>query len=180
VGYVSPRLQDGYDLETRAEEVIVAALRGSVGLYGDAPAAGERAEAEAWMARLGLEAMRGVPFGRLSTGWARRFLLAGALAGSPPVLLLDEPCSGLDAESRKLFLDALPPLAARGTQIVLVSHHGRDITPLFSHELRLEEGRVAFAGPRLPRRIPLAEGENFFRKSDKKAQNGLPFSPEPC
>jgi molybdate transport system ATP-binding protein len=148
VGYVSPRLQDGYDPGTTAEDVVVSGLRGSIGLYGDVPTAEERAEAEAWMARLGLLAMRGVPFARLSGGFGRRFLLARALAGSPPVLLLDEPCAGLDAESRDLFLEALAILAARGVQIIHVSHNAKDISPLFSHELRLNEGRVAFAGPR--------------------------------
>jgi molybdate transport system ATP-binding protein len=128
------------------------------------------------MARLGLEAARGVPFAQLSSGWARRFLLARALAGSPPVLLLDEPCSGLDAESRNLFLSALPLLAAKGVQIIHVSHHSRDITPLFSHELRLEEGRVAFAGPRVPSPSPAgisAGREKNLPKSGKTPRNGL-------
>ncbi|MDR1360086.1 MAG: ATP-binding cassette domain-containing protein [Deltaproteobacteria bacterium] len=148
VGYVSPRLQDGYDPESTAEEVVVSGLRGSIGLYGGAPTAEERAVAWAWMERMGLLAMRGLPFAQLSSGWGRRFLLARALAGSPPVLLLDEPCSGLDAASRDLFLKSLAVLAARGVQIIHVSHQSEDIAPFFSHELRLEGGRVAFAGPR--------------------------------
>jgi molybdate transport system ATP-binding protein len=182
VGYVSPRLQDDYDPDASGEEIVISGLRGSIGLYGAAPSAGERDEAGAWMARLGLEAMRGVPFSHLSSGWARRFLLARALAGSPPVLLLDEPCSGLDAESRSLFLNALPLLAAKGVQIIHVSHHSEDNAALFTHELRLEEGRVAFAGPRalfLSRRTP-EDKEKFFPESGERAQNGLPFFLKLC
>jgi ABC-type molybdenum transport system ATPase subunit/photorepair protein PhrA len=74
-------------------------------------------------------------------------MLARALAASPPMLLLDEPCSGLDAEGRDLFFDNLRELAQGGVTLVCVSHHG-DRSDLFTHELRLEKGRVLFAGPR--------------------------------
>ncbi|MDR2161930.1 MAG: ATP-binding cassette domain-containing protein [Desulfovibrio sp.] len=148
VGYASDRLQDACDLGGSAEEIIIAGLRGGIGLHGGPPTEEEKAEAGLWMERLDLLSMRDVPFERLSDGWARRFLLARALAGSPPVMLLDEPCAGLDAASREKFLDALALLAAGGTHIIHVSHHPGDLPSLFSHELRLENGRVAGAGRR--------------------------------
>lgn len=150
VGYVSDRLQDTYDYNLSAEDVVLSGLDGSIGLYRE-PGDEERAQARAWLERLGLAPVAASPFHSLSTGTARRVLLARALAGAPPVLLLDEPCSGLDEKSRVLLLNALPGLAARGVTIIYVSHYERDKSDLFTHELRLENGRALFAGPRSPK-----------------------------
>ncbi len=147
VGYVSDRLQDAYDYDLHAEDVVISGLRGSIGLYHE-PGEDERALARVWLERLGVGHVAGVPFHSLSSGTARRVLLARALAGAPPVLLLDEPCSGLDPESRALFLAALPHLAARGVSIIHVTHHAGDRSELFTHELILEDGRVVSEGPR--------------------------------
>lgn len=62
----------------------------------------------------------------LSTGQLRRLFLARALTGDPDILLLDEPCSGLDAESRARYLDVLDHLAdhaEKRVHLVYVSHH---------------------------------------------------------
>ena len=143
VGYVSDRLQYAYDYDLSAEDVVVSGPRGSIGLYGE-PDARERALARDWLDVMGLYAVRGKNFHSLSSGTARRVLLARALAASPPLLLLDEPCSGLDAQSRAFFLRGLAVLAGKGVTIVHVTHHEQDKSPLFTRELRLEKGRVAF------------------------------------
>ena len=148
VGYVSDRLQDTYDYDLQAEEVVISGLRGNIGLYHE-PLPEERALALNWLERLGVAGYADQRFYDLSSGTARKVLLARALAGSPPVLLRDEPCSGLDRASRKLVLDALPLLAEIGVTIVCVSHHEQDRISLFTHELRLEKGKVAFCGKRL-------------------------------
>ncbi|MBG3878586.1 AAA family ATPase, partial [Desulfovibrio oxamicus] len=75
-------------------------------------------------------------------------LLARALAGAPDLLLLDEPCSGLDPTSRAAFLALLGQLARAGVQMVLVTHHEGDLIPEISHVLRLVDGRVTRCGPR--------------------------------
>lgn len=147
VGYVSDRLQDIYDYDLSAEEVVISGLRGSIGLYHE-PDEHERALARTWLDRMGLSASHAKNFHSLSSGMARRVLLARALAAAPPLLLLDEPCSGLDNRSRTLFLHALTVLAGKGVTIVHVTHHEQDKSPLFSHELRLDKGRVTFSGAR--------------------------------
>lgn len=147
IGYVSDRLQDTYDYDLCAEDVVISGFSGHIGLYA-APSRQERALARFWLERMGLVRLAGVNFHSLSSGTMRRVLLARALAASPPVLLLDEPLSGLDENSRRHFLDALPRLAARGVQIIYVSHHEKDKSALFSHELRLKQGKVVYAGPR--------------------------------
>lgn len=147
VGYVSDRLQDVYDHDLSAAEIVVSGLRGHIGLYEEARDE-ERALALHWLDRLGLARLAGTPFFSLSHGTMRRVLLARALASSPPVLLLDEPCSGLDGPGRALFLRSLEELAADGVTLVCVSHREEDLGPVFTHELRLEAGRIVSAGPR--------------------------------
>jgi molybdate transport system ATP-binding protein len=146
VGYVSDRLQDLYAYDLSAEDTVISGLRGSIGLYGETKQ-DERECARFWLERMGMLYAADIPLYSLSTGNARRVMLAGALAGSPPVLLLDEPCSGLDPEGRALFFNNLRETAQRGVCLICVSHHG-DQTGLFTHELRLEKGRVLSAGPR--------------------------------
>ena len=87
------------------------------------------------------------PFRSLSTGQARRALLARALAGDPELLLLDEPFSGLDAVGRAAMTDILEARIAAGLQTVLVSHHDEDRLPSTTHAARLEQGRMTEAGP---------------------------------
>ncbi|MDR1489152.1 MAG: ATP-binding cassette domain-containing protein [Desulfovibrio sp.] len=149
-GYVSDRLQDLYDYDLSAEDVVISGLRGSIGLYGE-PVPAEAGLARVWLERMGAADLAGVPFHSLSSGNARRVILARALAGSPSVLILDEPCSGLDPEGRGRFLSILPELAARGASLIYVSHRDEPIDPLFTHELRLDKGRVIYAGRRKSR-----------------------------
>jgi molybdate transport system ATP-binding protein len=146
-GYVSDRLQDLYDYDLSAEDVVVSGLRGSIGLYGE-PGPAEAGLARAWLERMGAADLAKAPFHSLSSGNARRVILARAMAGSPAVLILDEPCSGLDPEGRDRFLAILPELAARGTSLIYVSHRDEPVDPLFTHELRLDKGRVISAGRR--------------------------------
>lgn len=145
VGYVSDRLQHTYEYDLTAEEVVVSGLRGSIGLYGEVDEK-ERSLAVFWLERLGVKSFAATPLHDLSSGTARKVLLARALAGSPPVLLLDEPCSGLDAPSRVLFLEALPLLVSQGVSIIYVSHHDEDKASFFTHELRLADGKVKSQG----------------------------------
>jgi molybdate transport system ATP-binding protein len=145
VGYVSDSLQYAYDYDLSAEEVVISGLRGSIGLYR-APDERERALAGEWLDIMGIGAVRARNFFSLSSGQSRRVLLARALAASPCLLLLDEPCSGLDAPGRARFLHGLEQLAANGVSIIHVTHHERDISPQFTRELRLDKGRAIFCG----------------------------------
>jgi molybdate transport system ATP-binding protein len=147
VGYVSDSLQYAYEYDISAEDVVISGLRGSIGLYHK-PEARERALARDWLELMGLSALREENFYSLSSGMSRRVLLARALASSPVLLLLDEPCAGLDAQSRKGFLQGLSTLGARGVSLVLVTHSLQDRDFPFTHELRLDRGKVAFCGRR--------------------------------
>jgi iron complex transport system ATP-binding protein len=94
----------------------------------------------------------------LSQGERQRVLIARALMAHPQLLILDEPCAGLDPVARENFLRFIEQLAERtrarvngskrSPALVLVTHHVEEITPAFTHALLLRGGRVYAAGPR--------------------------------
>jgi len=86
----------------------------------------------------------------LSQGERQRVLIARALMASPRLLILDEPCAGLDPVARVEFLKLIDRLARspRAPALVLVTHHVEEITPAFTHALLLRKGEVVAAGPR--------------------------------
>jgi iron complex transport system ATP-binding protein len=86
----------------------------------------------------------------LSQGERQRILIARALMARPRLLILDEPCAGLDPVAREEFLRFLQTLSGRKNcpALVLVTHHVEEILPCFTHALLLRAGRVVAAGPR--------------------------------
>ena len=84
----------------------------------------------------------------LSQGERQRVLIGRALMARPRVLLLDEPCAGLDPAAREHFLRFLQRLGRRKNSptLVLVTHHVEEIMPVFSQVLLLKKGRVLAAG----------------------------------
>ena len=84
----------------------------------------------------------------LSQGERQRVLIGRALMAKPRVLILDEPCAGLDPAAREHFLQFLQRLGGRKNSpaLVLVTHHVEEIMPVFSHVLLLKKGRVLAAG----------------------------------
>ena len=88
------------------------------------------------------------PWGVLSQGERQRVLIGRALMAKPRVLILDEPCAGLDPAAREHFLQFIQRLGQRknAPTLVLVTHHVEEITPAFSHVLLLKDGRVLATG----------------------------------
>lgn len=98
--------------------------------------------------RMGVAHLEGRPMSELSTGEARRVLIARALVHRPKTLLLDEPCAGLDPAARADFLERLRGVVHEGVTLVMVTHHIEDILPEINHVLMLREGRVLHEGPK--------------------------------
>ena len=107
------------------------------------------------MRRQAMEALERVDAGRLagatldtmSTGEARRVLIARALVHNPAALVLDEPTRGLDLVSRHYFMERVRAVAQQGTTILLVTHHVDEIIPEIGRVILLKRGRVACDGP---------------------------------
>lgn len=85
----------------------------------------------------------------LSQGERQRVLIARALMADPALLILDEPCAGLDPVAREMFLRLFEHLAATACApaLVLVTHHVEEITPSFGHVLLLRAGAPVAMGP---------------------------------
>jgi iron complex transport system ATP-binding protein len=88
------------------------------------------------------------PWSVLSQGERQRVLIGRALMAKPRVLILDEPCAGLDPAAREHFLQFLQRLGAKKNSptLVLVTHHVEEIMPVFSHVLILKNGKGLVAG----------------------------------
>jgi iron complex transport system ATP-binding protein len=82
----------------------------------------------------------------LSTGEARRVLIARALVHDPAVLVLDEPTRGLDLVARHQFMERVRAIAQQGTTILLVTHYVDEIIPEIDRVILLQRGRVAGDG----------------------------------
>jgi iron complex transport system ATP-binding protein len=84
----------------------------------------------------------------LSQGERQRILIGRALMARPRVLILDEPCAGLDPGAREHFLQFLQRLGKKKNSptLVLVTHHVEEIMPVFSHLLVLKNGKVLAIG----------------------------------
>src|SRR5207249_802977 len=94
----------------------------------------------AHLARRGMDAM--------SSGEARRVLLARALVTSPRALVLDEPTTGLDLVARYDFMERVRQIARDGTTLILITHHIDEIVPEVARVILLRDGRVVGDGPK--------------------------------
>ncbi len=110
----------------------------------------DRVAAKKLLGFIGLARLADREWAYLSQGERQRVLIARALMARPRLLILDEPCAGLDPVAREKFLTFVEQLARKrgAPALVLVTHHVEEITPAFTHALLLRAGRVVAAGPR--------------------------------
>ena len=126
-----------------AVDAVLSGFFGSVGLPPRAVVTGEmRERAQAALEELGVLALIQRPMEAVSTGEARRVLIARALVCQPRALLLDEPTTGLDLAAQHAFLEALRRVARGGVTLLLVTHHAEEIVPEVGRVVLLREGRV--------------------------------------
>ncbi|MGB4248320.1 MAG: ATP-binding cassette domain-containing protein, partial [Pseudohongiellaceae bacterium] len=121
-GTVSNELHNKYVKGWKVLDVVVSGFFASVGLYDDSGAS-EHNAARDWLSTLGIEALAGHYYHELSFGEQRLVLLARAMVKHPTILILDEPCVGLDDYHRALILGTVDRIAATtATHIIFVSH----------------------------------------------------------
>lgn len=149
VGWIYADLAADIPWFMTALEVVLSGAEGSLVVYEQLPG-NEEAMALGMLEALGMKDFAPRSFSRLSTGERQRVLIARALAAGPELLLLDEPCQGLDPRAREEFLESLAGLLASrpDLSVVCVTHHVDEIIDGFSNVLVLEEGRVLAHGPR--------------------------------
>jgi iron complex transport system ATP-binding protein len=108
----------------------------------------EKAQALKQLRQVECEYLAERPWRVLSQGERQRVLIGRALMAKPRVLILDEPCAGLDPAAREHFLQFLQRLGKNKNSptLIFVTHHVEEIMPVFSHLLLLKDGRVLASG----------------------------------
>ena len=142
-GVVSSALQATYARDVTVLDTVLSGFFGCVGITSFqevSPAMVGAAERS--LADLGIEQLAGRSMETLSTGEARRALIARALVHDPEILVLDEPYAGLDPTARHNVGETVRTLARGGRGLLLVTHHIEDIPPEVSRAVMLKAGRV--------------------------------------
>ncbi len=147
IGIVSSSIHQMMAENETALNAVLSGRFAQIGLWGAVEPA-QRREAARILRRVECAYLKDRPWSHLSQGERQRVLIGRALMARPKLLILDEPCAGLDPAAREHFLQFLERLArGKGAPaLVLVTHHTEEITPSFSHVLVLKSGRVAASG----------------------------------
>lgn len=165
IGMVSSALQASVPANEPAILTAVSGARAQLDLWGE-PTRAELRAARVQLRRAGADTLETRTWGVLSQGERQRVLIARALMAKPRLLVLDEPCSGMDPVAREAFLQRMETIARepRGPALALVTHHVEEITESFTHALLLRGGEVVAAGPRAEVLTAARLGETFGAK----------------
>lgn len=146
IGWVAPELQGDFPKQASCFDVVCSGFYDTIGLYRTASAEQQQA-AEAQLAAFDIPHLADRRMGDASTGEKRLVLLARALVKNPRLLVLDEPCQGLDADHRRDLVSRIDALC-RNTAVTLiyVTHHRDELPPSITHVLKLEKGRLCSCG----------------------------------
>jgi iron complex transport system ATP-binding protein len=147
IGIVSSAIQQLMPGHETALDAIISGKRAMIGLWGDTTDT-DRSRALEILRQIEAEVLTDRPWRFLSQGERQRVLIGRSLMAKPELLILDEPCAGLDPVSREQFLQFLERLShdADSPCLVLVTHHVEEIMPGFSHVLILKGGSVLASG----------------------------------
>ncbi|MDB5053100.1 MAG: molybdenum transporter ATP-binding protein [Bacilli bacterium] len=145
MGYISQSLFEKLGLSDPVWEVVATGEYSYLRFYEQIP------QEVMNKALLQLEAvqlthLRDQPLGSLSQGERKKVMLARALMSQPKILIMDEPCAGLDLYEREKFLDNINDLRKQDMTVIYVTHHIEEIMPLFTHVALIDQGRIIASG----------------------------------
>jgi iron complex transport system ATP-binding protein len=151
IGWVTSTLAAEIPAWERVIRTVVSGKFAQIGLLegfgGDATKADYRL-AERLLEQMGCARLRDQDFGTLSQGEQQKIMIARALMTKPYLVVLDEPCAGMDPGARENFLATLRKVGAQKKipSLIYVTHHVEEILPLFRKTLVLREGKLLYAG----------------------------------
>ena len=149
LGIVSPDLLASCTTDSTGRDVV---LSGFFSRHADFPHqhpdADHLTRADAALARLGISHLAQRPLVQMSSGEAKRTLIARALVHQPDTLLFDEPSSALDIAAQMQLRETMRELARSGLAILLVTHHVSEIIPEIDRVIMLRDGEILVDGPK--------------------------------
>lgn len=146
IGYVSEDIQLRYQKKMSGFDVVCSGFFDSVGLYRHCSPEQKRV-AQEWLDNTGTGNLARRHFTELSFGQQRMILIVRALVKTPRLLILDEPCNGLDPDNRQRLLGMLDVIGSSGvTNLLYVSHRPDEIPACITHQLFIDAGRVVKSG----------------------------------
>ncbi len=138
IGYVSSALQWEYRVSISAKNAIISGFYDSIGLYQKYTKE-EAKIADTWIELLALENIKNKPFKELSFGDQRLILIARAMIKQPTLLILDEPCIGLDEINRQRIIALIEKICQETqTTVLYVNHHKEDTVASIKNRLHIE------------------------------------------
>jgi len=150
IGWVAAELQYYYNSSHSNLDVVCSGFDDSIGIYRKFTEH-EKRKAAGLMDSLGIRDRSGADFISASEGEKRLVLLARALVKRPELLVLDEPCQGLDNIHKGLFNRVLEQTVGSGkVSSIYVTHNLSEVPDFISHVLELREGLIIKCGPRYP------------------------------
>ncbi|MDA8440937.1 MAG: ABC transporter ATP-binding protein [Peptococcaceae bacterium] len=147
IGWVSSSLQEQLHAYDTILDIVLSGKFATIGLY-DVPSQEDKNKALAILQQLGCESMLGRTYDTLSQGEKQKILIGRALMNSPQLLILDEPCTGLDVLAREQILKVIDKLskAENAPTLLYVTHHVEEILPEFNRTLLLQKGKIHSMG----------------------------------
>jgi iron complex transport system ATP-binding protein len=149
LGIVSNDLMLSCTGDACGRDVVLSGFFSSISIFSNHVVdAGQRELAEAALSELKISHLADRPVCEMSSGEARRVLIARSLVHKPRALLFDEPCNSLDLSAQQNVRHTMSTLANSGTAIILVTHELADIVPEIQRVVLLSRGRVVADGPK--------------------------------
>src|SRR5713101_7107562 len=149
LGIVSPDLLASCTTDATGRDVVLSGFFSSTRIFPHHhPDSEHLARANQALARLGIAHLAGRAVAEMSSGEAKRTLIARALAHEPQTLLFDEPSNALDIRAQLQLRGTMRELAQSGLGILLVTHHVSEIIPEIGRVILLREGRILADGPK--------------------------------
>ncbi|SDO00554.1 ABC transporter ATP-binding protein [Alkalicoccus daliensis] len=160
IGWVSQAVDQQYQLhpDTTALEIVLSGKHASIGIYE--PLTEEDVSfARSLLQKFRIDHLEEQPLAHFSQGERKKAMLARAWMAKPKLLILDEPCAGLDIYAREELLDTLEEMMnEKGPSLIYVTHHLEEVIPSITHTLLLKSGEITASGKK---RETLTE-ENIF------------------
>jgi iron complex transport system ATP-binding protein len=149
IGWVSNAMMDNFDKRDPAIEIVLSGKYGAMRLF-EKVSEQEVNEAVAIMESFHCAHLVNTSFEHLSQGERQRVQIARAFMAQPELLILDEPCSGLDVVERENVLQSVATLMNKpnAPTLIYVTHHVEEILPSFTHVLLMKKGESVGTGQR--------------------------------